>query len=195
MAYHHNAHPPGSKIKKMAFTKAQHSFIQPFFWCFFWQHYSLPCALEGRSWEPADRRPRPAAPVEGATGSQPNRTGSFLAGQRWAPAWAHGAGPPRPHASGLPPVQATAAACTSRTQSPASRRAAGFLSPPLTEPRWTHATWCPWGGTRSVNVYCSHPKLSGSQQPAWLNCFSLSYMVEKGEKTPLMVKKPAKHTS
>lgn len=141
----HDTHPPMSKIKQWHQHKPNTTSYNTC--CFLWQvmDYYLPCALEGHNWEPEDRHPHPAAPVEGATGSQPNRTVSFLAGQMWAPAWDHGARLPHPHASDLPRVQANAAACTPRTRSPASRLAAGFLSPRPTEPQWTHATWCPWG--------------------------------------------------
>lgn len=41
-------------------------------------------------------------------------------------------------------VLVNAATGRSRIRSPAGRPAAGCLSPPLTVPRWTRATWCPW---------------------------------------------------
>lgn len=123
---------------------------------------SLPCALEGHNWEPEDRRPRPAAPAEGAAESPPNRSGSFPAGQKSAAVWVHGARLPHPHASDQPRAQASAAACTPRTRSPSSLPAAGFLSPPPTGLQWTRATWCPWGRHKNIfSMLCySHLQLS-----------------------------------
>lgn len=96
---------------------------------------SSPCAPAGHSWEPADTRPHPATPAEGATGSQPYRIENCQAGQRWGAVSVHEARPPHLHASDLPLAPVNAAGDTPRTRCPAGQPAAGYLSPPPTVPQ------------------------------------------------------------
>lgn len=142
-------------------------------------NHSLPCALEGHNWEHADRRPRPAAPAEGAAESPPNRSESSPEGRKSAAVWVRGAGLPRPRASDRPRAPVSAAACTPRTRSPSGLPAAGFLSPPPTGLRWTRATWCPWGRRSNsfLSALSSFMKMISISNAIWWFVF-LPLMIE-----------------